>query len=80
MPLREQLARTPEPPWPKGKKQSRLSRVPDREGKESQGERDLHLDEKEGDQSESMREKGWTPLGRKANSKEVREGAQEGPP
>ena len=28
----------------------------------SQGGRELHLGEKEGDQSESMEWKGWTPL------------------
>ena len=45
----------------KEKEQSHLSRVPDHEGGESQGGRELHLDEREGDQSESMEWKGWTP-------------------
>ena len=41
VPQREQLARTPEPPFPnKKKQQSRLSRVPDYEGGESQGGRE----------------------------------------
>ena len=35
---REQLASTPKPPLPKRKEQSRLSRAPDHEGEESQGE------------------------------------------
>ena len=30
-------------------------------GRESQDGRELHLDEREGDQSGSMSEKGWTP-------------------
>ena len=58
VPQREQLASTPEPPLPKGKEQSRLSRVPDHEGGESQGRREPHLGEREGDQSESMEWKG----------------------
>ena len=45
----------------KEKEQSRLSRVPDHEGGESQGGREPHLGEREGDQSESMEWKGWTP-------------------
>ena len=45
----------------KGKEQNRQSRVPHHEGGESQGERDPHLREREGDQSESMGRKGWTP-------------------
>ena len=39
----------------KEKEQSRLSRVPDHEGEESQGEQKLHLGERE-----SMKRKGWT--------------------
>ena len=54
---REQLASTPEPPLPK---KSRLSKVPHREGGESQGEQEPHLSERKGDQSESMERKGWT--------------------
>ena len=53
------LASTPEPPCQK--EQSRQSRAPDREGGESQSERELHLGGSEGDQSESMKRKGWTP-------------------
>ena len=57
-PQREQLARTPEPPLPKSKEQSRQSSVPDHDGGESQGGREPHLGEKEEDQSESMERKG----------------------
>ena len=45
----------------KKKEQNRLSRLPDREGGESQGEREPHLDEIEGDQSGNMERKWWTP-------------------
>ena len=45
----------------KKKEQSRLSRAPDHEGVESQGGREPHLGEREGDQNKSMRRKGWTP-------------------
>ena len=48
-------------PCQKEKEQSRLSKVPDHEGGESQGEREPHLSKKEGDQSESMERKGWIP-------------------
>ena len=48
-------------PCQKEKEQSRLSRVPDHEGGESQGGREPHLGESEGDQSESMERKEWTP-------------------
>ena len=44
----------------KEKKQSCLSRLPNNEGGESQGGRELHLGEREEDQSESMERKGWT--------------------
>ena len=47
-------------PCQKEKEQSRLSRVPDHEGGESQGGREPHLGEEEGDQSKSMGRKGWT--------------------
>ena len=43
------------------KERSRLSRAPDLEKAESQGEREPHLGEKERDQSESMERIGWTP-------------------
>ena len=43
------------------KEQYRQSRVPDRDGGESQGEQAPHLDEKEGNLRESMERKGWTP-------------------
>ena len=52
MPQREQLASMLELFLPKEKEQSRLSRAPDREGKESQGGRELHLGKKEGNQNE----------------------------
>ena len=48
-------------PCQKEKEQSRLSRVPNHEGRESQDGRKPHLGESEGDQSESMERKGWTP-------------------
>ena len=67
-------------PYQKEKEQTRLSKAPDHEGGESQGEREPHLGKKEGDQSESMEWKGWTPPGTKADSKEKREGKQEEPP
>ena len=51
MSQRKQLAITSEPPLPKGKKQSRLSREPDDKGGESQGEQEPHLGMREGDQS-----------------------------
>ena len=60
VPQREQLARTSEPPLPKEKEQSRLSRVPDHEGGESQDGQEPHLGESERDQSKSMDRKGWT--------------------
>ena len=47
--------------YQKEKEQSHLSRVPDHEAGESQGDREPHLGESEGDQSESMDRKGWTP-------------------
>ena len=47
-------------PCQKEKEPSRLSRVPDHEGGESQGGRELHLGMREGHQSESMEGKGWT--------------------
>ena len=46
---------------PAEKEQSRMSKVTDREVRESQGEREPHLSGREGDQSESMETKGWTP-------------------
>ena len=45
-------------PCQKEKEQSCLSTAPDREGGESQGGREPHLGEKEGDLSESMEWKG----------------------
>ena len=64
-------------PCQKEKEQSRLSRVPDHEEGESQGGREPHLGEREGDQSGSMKRKGWTPQSRKADSKEESKGKQE---
>ena len=43
------------------KEQSRQSVVPDHKRGESQGEREPHLGEREGDQSESIEWKEWTP-------------------
>ena len=48
--------------YQKEMEQSRLSKAPNHEEGESQGGRELHLGEREGDQSESMEWKGWTPL------------------
>ena len=45
----------------KEKEYSRLSRVPDHEGGESQGERKPHLENRVRDQSKSIRRKEWTP-------------------
>ena len=61
----------------KEKEQSRLSKAPDHEGGESQDGREPHLGEREGDQSESMEWKGWTPPRTKADSKEDREGKKQ---
>ena len=58
VPQREQLARTPERPCQKEKEQSRLSRVPDREGGESQDGQELHLGESEGVRARAWRGKG----------------------
>ena len=60
VPQREQLARTPEPPCQNEKEQSRLSTVPDHGGERVKvGESRILA--REGDQSESMERKGWTP-------------------
>ena len=48
-------------PYEKEKEQSRLFRVSDHEGGESQGGREPHLGESEENQSESVEWKGWTP-------------------
>ena len=65
---REQLARTPEPPLPKEKQTERSVESARSWGGESQGGRESHLGESEGDQSESMKRKGWTPRARKGGS------------
>ena len=61
VPQREQLARTPEPSMPKGKGTEPFVQSTRSLGGESQDGREPHLGEKEGDQSESMEWKGWTP-------------------
>ena len=61
VPQREQLARTPEPPWLKGKGTEPSVQSTDHEGGENQGGREPHLVEMEEDQSESMERKEWTP-------------------
>ena len=61
MPQREQLASTPEQPLPKGKGTDPSVLSTRLWGGESQSEREPHLDERVGEQSESMRKKGWTP-------------------
>ena len=66
---KERVASVPESSWQvrqsrvfqKEKEQSRLSGVPDRKLGESQGEREPHLGEREGDQGGSMKTKRWTP-------------------
>ena len=58
---RELLARTPELPMPKGKGTEPSVHSTRSRGGKSQGGRDPHLGEKEGDQSESIERKGWTP-------------------
>ena len=55
VPQREQLASTPEPPLPKGK-----GTEPSVQSTRSWEER-VKVGEKEEDQSESMKRKGWTP-------------------
>ena len=55
VPQREQLASTPEPPLPKGK-----GTEPSVQSTKSWEER-VKVGEKEEDQSESMKRKGWTP-------------------
>ena len=49
VPQRKQLTRTPGRPCQKEKEQSRLSRVPDHEGGESQGGPEPHLGKREKD-------------------------------
>ena len=61
VPQREQLGGTQSRLCRKEKEQSHQSRAPDCEGGESQGGREPHFGEKEGDQSESMERKEWTP-------------------
>ena len=58
---REQLAITPGRLCQKEHEQSRQSKVLDHEERESQSEREPYLDEREGDQSKSMKRKAWTP-------------------
>ena len=60
VPRQGQMARTPEPPLPKKKEQSRLSGVPNREGERVKvsERRTLERDE---DQSGSMKRRGWIP-------------------
>ena len=54
VPQREQLASTRSRPFQKEKVQSRQSKAPDHEWGESQGVREPHFGESEGDQSKSM--------------------------
>ena len=68
--------------WQKEKEQSRQSKAPDHEGKESQGERKPHLGERE----REIRERAWRGEGglhseeKQRGSKKEREGKQEEPP
>ena len=54
VPRRKQLASMASCPCQKEKEQIRMSIVPDHEGGESQGGRELHLGVREEDQSDSM--------------------------
>ena len=54
------------------KEQSHLFRSPNRKERESQSEREPHLDEKEGNQIGSVRRKEWTSQQRKTSFKEER--------
>ena len=56
VPQREQLVNTREPLCQKGKEQSRLSRVPDHEGGETNGGREQHLGECKGGLEREHRE------------------------
>ena len=58
MPQREQLANTSSRPCQKKKKQSRLSRAPNREVGESQGEREPHVGGRAGIRAEAWRGEG----------------------
>ena len=66
---KKRVASVPESSWQvrqsglcqKEKEQGRQSRVPDRKVGVSQGEREPHLGEREGDQSGIIERKGWTP-------------------
>ena len=60
VPQREQLTSMPSRLCQKEKKQSHLSKTPNRDAERSQGEREPDLGEREGDQSGSMKGKGWT--------------------
>ena len=57
MPQRKQLASTPEPPLPKAKEQSHLSKTTNCMVNESQGEQEPHLGEGERDQAGAWRGK-----------------------
>ena len=57
-----------------------MSRSPDHEVGESQGEREPHLGKREGDQSESMGRKWWTSRRTKAGFREEKERKQREPP
>ena len=62
VPQRQQLASTPEPPLPKGKRNRAVSsEYQIMTGERVKNGRELHLGESEGDQSGSMECKGWTP-------------------
>ena len=56
----EQLAKMSKPLCQKEKEQSHLSTSPDRKVRESQSERELHLDETEDGRNGSMGRQGWT--------------------
>ena len=61
VPQREKLASKESRLCQEEKEQSRQSKVPGHEGRESQGGREPHLGEREEDQSGSMERKEWTP-------------------
>ena len=61
VPQKEQLASTLSRLCQKEKEQSHLSRSPDHEGRERQGDREPYFGEREGDQSGRIGKKEWTP-------------------
>ena len=62
VPQRKQLESTVEPPLPKGKGTEPSVQITKSSGRESQGERELHLGKREGEiKAGEWRGEGWTP-------------------